>query len=158
MYNPGQNFTAQHTKWLRQWTLLFYTWIRSHHNVIEALILNCRTPPLPLAMLLATKILQTRHQHCKGVGKARKRVSDNCSKLSHYFWPGLSENVFRIKRIYNSTIKEDMFHVFTNGCDTIFWTHSCYICDVLVEFEEKIVGIFAYREVYGVPHIFVLHV
>ena len=23
-------------------------------------------PPLPLAMLLATKILQTRHQHCKG--------------------------------------------------------------------------------------------
>jgi len=76
----------------------------------------------------------------------------------------LEENVCCIKRIYNSTIKEDMFHMFTYGCETVFCTCfgsiDCsiffpswggggtakktsfnhilfFICDVGVEFEEK---------------------
>ena len=130
-------------------------------------------------MLIATGSLQTRRKHSsettlQGGGGVRERVSNKCSKLSHYFWPGLSENVFRVKRISNSTIKENMFHMFTYECETVFCTCfgsiDCSIFSlvgrsarckkttfnhILFSFvtcvmssKKKIVGLFAYSEVY----------
>ena len=81
---------------------------------------------------------------------------------------------FRIKQIYKSIIKQDMFLIFTYGCETVFlhvfwgqlivlffsrvgrrarckktnFKYSFFVCDVRVYFEEKIEGIFAYSEVY----------
>jgi len=78
--------------------------------------------PLPLAMLIATGILRTRHKHSsvttlqEGGRRAEKGFLINVASCPIIFGLDCPKMCFRIKGIYNSTIKEDMFHMFTHGC------------------------------------------